>query len=57
MLVGEAHETGSLDTSELKSRLDDAEQRLSEADEDSAAYRAAEQDKARMEAFIEISEA
>jgi len=56
VLVSEAHETGSLDTSDLKSKLDDAEQRLSEAEEDSAAHRAAEQDKARYEAFIEISE-
>ena len=56
VLVTEAHEPGDLDSSELKSRLEDAEQRLSEADEDSAAHRAAEQDKARLEAFIEISE-
>lgn len=56
VLITEAHETDSLDASDLKSRLDDAEQRLGEADEDSAAYRAAEQDKVRLEAFIEISE-
>ena len=42
--------------SEAGAFLDDAEQRLSEAEEDSAAYRAAEQDKVRLEAFIEISE-
>lgn len=55
VLVTEAHEPGDLDSSDLKSRLEDAEQRLSEADEDSAAKRAAEQDKARYEAFLEIS--
>jgi F-type H+-transporting ATPase subunit epsilon len=56
VLVTEAHEPGELDASDLKSRLEDAEQRLDEAEEDSAAHRAAEQDKARFEAFIEISE-
>lgn len=56
VLVGEAHDPGSLDTAELKSRLDDAEQRLGEADEDSAQYRTAEQDKARAEAFLKIAE-
>jgi F-type H+-transporting ATPase subunit epsilon len=56
VLITEAHEAGDLDQSDLKSRLDDAEQRLSEADEDSAAHRAAEQDKARYEAFIEMAQ-
>jgi F-type H+-transporting ATPase subunit epsilon len=55
VLVTEAHEPGDLDSSELKSRLEDAEQRLSEAEDDSAAERAAEQDKARYEAFLEIA--
>lgn len=56
VLVGEAHGPGSLDSSELKSKLEDAEQRLSESDEDSDAYRRAEQDKVRAEAFLTIAE-
>ncbi|MDQ3103188.1 MAG: ATP synthase F1 subunit epsilon [Actinomycetota bacterium] len=56
ILVGEANDPGSLDASEQQSRLDDAEQRLGEAEEDSAAFRTAEQDKARAQAFLEIAE-
>ncbi len=58
VLVGEAHDPSSLDTAELKSRLEDAEQRLEELDEDedSAQYQTAEQDKARAEAFLQIAE-
>ena len=55
LLVTEAVEPDSLDEADLKSRLEDAESRLGEADEDSAAYRAAEQDKVRAEAFLEIA--
>ena len=55
VLVGEAHEPDSLDSSELKSKLEDAEQRLGEAEEDSAQYATAELDKARAEAFLEIA--
>lgn len=55
ILVGEAMDPGALDSSDLQSRIDDADQRLSEADDDSAQYRTAEQDKARAEAFLEIS--
>lgn len=55
VLIGEAHDPGSLDSGELKSRLEDAEQRLSEADEDSAQFQTAEQDKRRAEAFLEIA--
>lgn len=56
ILVGEANDPDSLDPSEFKSRLEDAEQRLKEAEEDSAAYQTAELDKARAEAFLEIAE-
>ncbi len=56
VLVGEAHSPDSLDAADLKSRLEDAEQRLSEAEEDSAQYRTAEQDKIRAEAFLAIAE-
>jgi F-type H+-transporting ATPase subunit epsilon len=55
LLVGEAVDPGSLDAGDLKSRLEDAERRLGEAEEDSAQYRTAEQDKARAEAFLEIT--
>jgi len=55
LLVSEAIEPGSLDPSDLKSRLEDADRRLGEADEDSAAYTTAQQDKARAEAFLEIA--
>lgn len=55
VLVGEAVEPGSLEASALQSRIDDAEQRLGEAEEDSAQYRTAEQDKARAQAFLEIA--
>ena len=56
VLVSEAVDPDSLDASELKSRLDDAEQRLGDAEKDSAAFRTAEQDKARAEAFLAIAE-
>jgi F-type H+-transporting ATPase subunit epsilon len=56
VLVAEAKRPEDLDVSDLKSRLEEAEQRLEEADEDSAAAEAAEREKARCEAFIEIAE-
>lgn len=55
VLVSEAVDPDSLDPSELESRLEDAERRLGDAEEDSAAYRTAAQDKARAEAFLEIA--
>ena len=55
VLVTEAVDPDTLDASDLKARLEDAETRLGEAEEDSAAYRTAEQDKARAEAFLEIA--
>jgi len=55
LLVTEAIEPDSLDPSDLKSRLEDADRRLGEADEDSAAHTTAQQDKARAEAFLEIA--
>jgi F0F1-type ATP synthase epsilon subunit len=55
LLVGEAVDPGSLDASDLKSRVEDADRRLGEADEDSAQYKTAELDKARAEAFLEIA--
>ncbi len=56
VLVTEAADPSSLDVADLKSRIEDAEARLGDADEDSAAHRTAEQDKARAEAFLEIAE-
>ena len=56
VLVTEAVDPTSLDVSDLKARIEDAEGRLGEAEEDSAAYRTAEQDKVRAEAFLEIAD-
>ena len=56
VLVAEAIPPDELDASELKSRLDDAKQRMDEADEDSAAYEQAKRQCARAEAFIAIAE-
>jgi F-type H+-transporting ATPase subunit epsilon len=55
VLVGEAIPPDQLDASELESRISDAEQRLGEAEEDSAAYAQAERDKRRAEAFLEVA--
>ena len=55
LLVSEAVDPDSLDASELRSRLEDAQQRLGECDEGSAAHATAEQDKARAQAFLEIA--
>jgi F-type H+-transporting ATPase subunit epsilon len=56
VLVAEAHSPDELDVSALRERLSDAEQRLSEADEDSAAAEVAAREKARCEVFIELAE-
>jgi F-type H+-transporting ATPase subunit epsilon len=56
-LVAEAKSPSELDVAELRSRLDEASQRASEADEGSAEEAAAERDVARCEAFIAIAEA
>lgn len=56
VLVEEAHEPSDLDPAALKERVADAEQRMSEADEDSAAHEVASDDKARAEAFLEIAQ-
>jgi F-type H+-transporting ATPase subunit epsilon len=55
VLVGEAVEPEALDESDLQQRLEDAEQRLGEAEEGSAAYGRAERDKLRAEAFLEVA--
>jgi F-type H+-transporting ATPase subunit epsilon len=57
VLVAEVKRPEDLDVSELKSRLDEAEQRLEETEEGTAAHETAEREKARCEAFIQIAEA
>jgi F-type H+-transporting ATPase subunit epsilon len=56
VLIAEAIPPDRLDVAELRSRLEDAEARLAEAEEGSAAAEQAERDRARCEAFIEIAE-
>ena len=56
VLISEAVDIDSLDVSELRERLSEAEQRLKEADEDSEAWQQAEQDVARAKAFLAIAE-
>jgi F-type H+-transporting ATPase subunit epsilon len=55
VLVGEAIEPEALDESNLQQRLEDAEARLGEAEEGSAAYQRAERDKLRAEAFLAVA--
>jgi len=56
VLIAEAVPPDDLDVSELKQKLEDAEQRRDEADEDSAAREQAEREVARAKAFIGIAE-
>jgi len=56
VLVAEAVPPEELDVSDLKTRLDEAEQALNEAEEGSAAAEQAERQRARAEAFIQIAE-
>jgi F-type H+-transporting ATPase subunit epsilon len=55
VLVGEAIEPGDLNPADLKERLDSAEKRISEAEEDSAAERNATLEKERYEAFLSVA--
>ncbi len=55
VLVAEVIAPDDLDASELKDRLGQAEQRIEEAEEGSVEREAAERDKTRAEAFIEIA--
>lgn len=56
VLVDEAFAIDDLDTSELRSRHERAEQELSQAEEGSEEARAAARDKRRYEAFLKIAE-
>jgi F-type H+-transporting ATPase subunit epsilon len=55
VLVGEAIPPDQLDTAQLKERLSEAEQRLSEAEEGSAAHDIAEREKERLETFLSVA--
>ena len=56
VLVAEAIPPDELDAGELRERLDDAERRLGESEEGSAAQERARREKRRFEAFLEIAE-
>jgi F-type H+-transporting ATPase subunit epsilon len=56
LLVEEAIPPDQLDAGALREQLQDAEQRLEEAEEDSAAAGRAEKDRRRAEAFLAIAE-
>jgi F-type H+-transporting ATPase subunit epsilon len=56
VLVDEVFHVDQLDTGELRSRLERAEQELRDSDEDTEERRAAERDKRRYEAFLKIAE-
>jgi F-type H+-transporting ATPase subunit epsilon len=56
ILVEEAHDPGSLDTAQLRERLREAENQLSQADDESERHRVAQRDKRRWEAFLRIAE-
>src|ERR1700749_231550 len=47
ILVEEAHDPGSLDTAQLRERLREAENQLSQADDESERHRVAQRDKRR----------
>ena len=55
MLVDEAFAIEDLDTGDLRSRLDRAEQELSSAEEGTEEQRAAARDKRRYEAFLKLA--
>jgi F-type H+-transporting ATPase subunit epsilon len=56
VLVEEAHDPDSLDASDLKDRLSQAEDELERAEEGSERRRVAGRDKRRLEMFIKITE-
>jgi F-type H+-transporting ATPase subunit epsilon len=55
LLVSEAIPPENLDQGELRSRIEDAEQRIRESDEGTGARAQAEKDKARAEAFLGVA--
>jgi F-type H+-transporting ATPase subunit epsilon len=56
VLIAEAQAPDALDVGELRQRLEQAEQSLSEAEDGSAAAEQAGRERARCEAFIQIAE-
>lgn len=56
VLIAEAIHPEDLDVGDLRGRLEEAEQRLNEAEEGSAAAEQAERDRTRAETFIKIAE-
>ena len=56
VLVGEATPPDQLDRAALEELLRDAEQRISESDEDTAARRTAEAEKLRAETFLQLAQ-
>ena len=56
VLVAEAVSPDALDATELRGRLADVQQELSEAEEGTAAQEAAERETKRLEAFLQIAE-
>jgi F-type H+-transporting ATPase subunit epsilon len=55
LLVDEIFEIDELDSSSLQERLDRAEQEIQDSEEDTEERRAAERDKRRYEAFLELA--
>jgi F-type H+-transporting ATPase subunit epsilon len=55
ILVEEAHEPDSLDSGELKERLERAESEIEDAEDDSERRRVAERDVRRLRRFLEIA--
>ena len=56
VLVAEAVPPESLDTSDLRGRLDEVERELGESEPGSAARDAAERERRRLEAFLQIAD-
>ena len=56
LLVQEVHEADSLDASELRERLSQAESELEAAGDDTERRRVAERERKRWEAFIRVAE-
>ena len=56
VLIAEAIPPSELDAGELRERLDDARQRVEEAEEGSATHERAQREQQRFEAFLEIAE-
>jgi F-type H+-transporting ATPase subunit epsilon len=56
VLVAEAVPPDELDPADLRRRLEDAERELGEAEQGSAARDAAERERRRLEAFLEIAD-